>query len=110
MRTNKILNWIDFIIDVSNKVFTKNLLENNLNKFWTEIVETKVSENQQIWLLLRLQWTNAQYVTIGKLQRLNKTDKEYILEYIINKIEDKSEYYKTSNMISMIFSYNIKKV
>ena len=110
MRTNKILNWIDFIIDVSNKVFTKNLLENNLNKFWTEIVETKVSENQQIWLLLRLQWTNAQYVTIGKLQRLNKTDKEYILEYIINKIEDKSEYYKTTNMISMIFSYNIKKV
>ena len=110
MRTNKILNWIDFIIDVSNKVFTKNLLENNLNKFWTEIVETKVSENQHIWLLLRLQWTNAQYVTIGKLQRLNKTDKEYILEYIINKIEDKSEYYKTTNMISMIFSYNIKKV
>ena len=106
---NKILNWIDFKIEVKNQVFTKELLNNNLNKFWSEIVETKLSENQHIWLLYRIKWSNGDYVTIGKLQRLNKEDKTYISNFILNEIEDKSEYYKSSNMLAMIFSYNIKK-
>ncbi len=106
---NKILNWIDYYIDIKNKVFTKELLINNLNKFWDDIMETKLSENQHIWLLFRLRWANGEYVTIGKLQRLNKEDKDYILNFIIDEIEDKSEYYKTTNIVAMIFSYNIKK-
>ncbi len=106
---NKILNWIDYKIDIKNKVFTKDLLINNLNKFWDDIMETKLSENQHIWLLFRLRWANDEYVTIGKLQRLNKEDKDYILNFIIDEIEDKSEYYKTTNIVAMVFSYNIKK-
>jgi hypothetical protein len=108
MLKNKILNWIDYKFDIKNKIFTKDLLNTNLNKFWTEIVETKVSDNQHIWFLFRLKWDNGEYVTIGKLQRLNKEDKDYILNFIIEEIEDKSEYYKTTNMIAMIFSYNVR--
>ena len=106
---NKILNWIDYNINIKNKIFTKDLLLSNLNKFWNEIVETKVSDNQHIWLLFRLRWANGDYVTIGKLQRLNKEDKDYIFNFIIDEMEDKSEYYKTTNMLEMVFSYNIKK-
>jgi hypothetical protein len=69
----KILNWIDYKIDIKNKVFTKELLNTNLNKFWNEIVEQNISDNQHIWLLFRLRWTDGNYVTIGKLQKLNKT-------------------------------------
>jgi len=105
---NKILNWIDYNINIKNKVFTKELLNNNLNKFWNEIVENKLSDNQHIWFLFRLKWADGTYVTVGKLQRLNKEDRDFILEFIINEIEDKSEYYKTTNIISMVFSYNIK--
>jgi hypothetical protein len=108
MLKNKILNWIDYNINVKNKVFTKELLNTNLNKFWNEIVETKISDNKHIWFLFRLRWADGTYVTIGKLQRLNKEDKDYILNFLINEIEDKSEYYKTTNIISMVFSYNIK--
>jgi len=36
-------------------------------------------------------------------------DKDYLLNFIIDEMEDKSEYYKTTNMIAMIFSYTIKK-
>jgi hypothetical protein len=43
------------------------------------------------------------------LQKLNKQDKDYILNYILNMMEDKSEYYQSTEMISMIFSYNIRK-
>lgn len=108
MLKNKILNWIDYNINIKNKIFSKDLLINNLNKFWNEIVETKLTENQHIWFLFRIKWADGTFGTIGKLQRLNKEDKDYILNFIINEIEDKSEYYKTTNMISMVFSYNIK--
>ena len=108
-KTNKILNWIDYRVNTHNQLFTRDLLNNNLNRFWMDIMENKVSENQHIWLLFRLQWANGEYVTIGKLQKLNKTDKEYLLNYILNMMEDKSEYYISTEMISMIFSYNIRK-
>jgi hypothetical protein len=107
-KNKKILNWIDFKINVKNQIFNKEMLKANLNKFWSEILET-LKDNQHIWLLFRLQWSNGEYVTIGKLQKLNKEDMDYILNYIIDEIEDKSEYYKTNSIQSMIFSYNIKK-
>jgi hypothetical protein len=43
------------------------------------------------------------------MQRLNIEDKEYLLNFILDEMEDKSEYYKTTDMIAMIFSYTIKK-
>jgi len=106
---NKILNWIDYRINIKNKVFSKELLSNNLNKFWVDVMENKLSDNQHIWLLFRLQWANGEFVTIGKLQKLNKEDRDYILNYILSMMEDKSEYYTSTEMISIIFSYNIKK-
>jgi hypothetical protein len=108
-KTNKILNWIDYVISINNQIFTKDLLKNNLNKFWVDIMDAKLNDNQHIWLLFRLQWSNGEYVTIGKLQKLNKVDKEYLLNYILNMMEDKSEYYKSASISSIIFSYNIKK-
>lgn len=67
-----------------------------------------MAENQHIWFLFRIKWADGTYSTIGKIQKLNKEDKDYILNTIINEIDDKSEYYQTTNMISMVFSYNIK--
>jgi hypothetical protein len=57
-------------------------------------MENKLNENQHIWLLFRLEWSNGQFVTIGKLQKLNKEDKDYLFEYIMKNMEDKSDYYK----------------
>jgi len=72
-------------------------------------METKLSENQHIWLLFKLQWTNNNHVTIGKLIKLNKEDKDYLFEYILTNFEDKSEYYTEQTIKNMIFSYTIKK-
>lgn len=108
MLKNK-LNWTDFNIEIVNTNFSSILLKNKLDIFWKEIIETKLSENQHIWLLFRLQWTNNNYVTIGKLVKLNKEDKDYLLEYILKYMEDKSEYYTEQTIKKMIFSYTIKK-
>jgi hypothetical protein len=104
----KRLNWIDFKFDISNKIFTSELFKNKLNIFWREIMENKVQDNYHIWLLFRLQWANGQFVTIGKLVKLNKTDKDYLLDYILNNLDDKSDYYKETPLKLMIFSYTIK--
>lgn len=72
-------------------------------------MENKLSENQHIWLLFRLQWTNNQFVTIGKLVKLNKEDKNYLFDFILKYMEDKSEYYREETLKSMIFTYTIKK-
>ena len=109
MFKNNKLNWIDYIFEIKNKNFTSELFKNKLNIFWKEIMENKLNENQHIWLLFRLQWGNYQIVTIGKLQKLNKEDKNYLMEYILNNMEDKSDYYKEQPLKSMMFSYTIKK-
>ena len=108
MLKNK-LNWFDFKLEIVNINFSKELLESKLDIFWKEVMESKLFENQHIWLLFKLQWSNSKIVTIGKLVKLNKEDKNYLLEYILNNFEDKSEYYKEQSIQNMIFSYTIKK-
>lgn len=108
MLKNK-LNWIDFKFEIKNNNFSSPLLENKINIFWKEIMDNKFSDNQHIWLLFRLQWTNNQFVTIGKLVKLNKEDKNYLFDYIIKNINNYADYYTETPLKSMIFSYLIKK-
>jgi hypothetical protein len=103
------LNWMDYIFEIKNQNFSSELFKNKLNIFWKDIMENKLSENQHIWLLFRLQWGNGQFVTIGKLQKLNKEDEDYIMKYILKNMQDKSDYYKEQGLKSMVFSYIIKK-
>ena len=109
IKFNNKLNWTDFNIEIKNTNFSSKLLKSKLDIFWNEIMETKLSENHHIWLLFRLQWSNNNYVTIGKLVKLNKEDKDYLFNYIIRNMDDKSEYYTEQLIKSMIFSYTIKK-
>jgi hypothetical protein len=108
MLKNK-LNWFDFKFEIKNINFTQKLLQDKLDIFWNEIMDNKLSNNQHIWLLFRLQWSNSQYVTIGKLVKLNKEDKDWLLDFLMKNMDDKSEYYKEEYLKSMIFSYTIKK-
>ena len=105
---SKSINWGTFTIKVAPSLFTRKFFSTNLSIFWTNIVEKYVSENQHIYFLFNLKWTSGESDYLGGIQKLNKEDKDYILNFIIDEIEDKSEYYKTTNMVAMIFSYNIK--
>jgi hypothetical protein len=102
-------NWINYTIRITPSNFTKDLLESNLNKFWNEIVSPNVSEDQHIIFLFRIQWDDNQFATIGNLQKLNNDDKDYIFNYILDEIKDKSEYYLEQSIISIVFTYAIRE-
>jgi len=110
MRKNilKSLNWANYTIQLNPSIFSRDLIQTNLNLFWMNIVEKHLQENQHIMLLFRLQWANNQIVTIGNLNKLNIEDKEYILNKIIEEMENKSEYYLETSITSIIFSYGIR--
>ena len=102
-------NWINYTIRITPSNFTKDLLESNLNKFWNDIVSPNVSEDQHIIFLFRIQWDDNQFATIGNLQKLNNDDKDYIFNYILDEIKDKSEYYLEQSIISIVFTYAIRE-
>jgi hypothetical protein len=67
-----------------------------------------LDDNKHIIFLCRLQWDNGELATLGNLQRLNKEDKDYIFDYLLNMISIKSDAYTSNPMISLTFSYGIR--
>jgi hypothetical protein len=59
--------------------------------------------------MFRLQWDDNQFVTIGNLQKLNNNDKNYIFNYILDDLKDKSDYYKETAINSIVFTYAIRE-
>lgn len=104
----KLANWDNYTISLKPTIFTKDLLISSLDKFWTNIVEQRLNDDQHILFLFRLQWTDNQFVTIGNLQKLNKQDKDYILDFIMDEIKDRGDYYLENSIISIVFSYGIR--
>ena len=103
------LNWTNFTVKIkTNQVFSIQLLEFNINKFWKDVV-TSIPDNSHILLLTRIQRINGQFVTIGKLQRLNKTDKDYLIEFLKDQIEMKSDSYVNEQILQVTFSYGIRE-
>jgi hypothetical protein len=68
----------------------------------------KLDDNKHIIFLCRLQWDNGELATLGNIQRLNKDDKDYIFNYLLNMISIKSDAYTSNPMMSLTFSYGIR--
>ena len=108
------LHWENYYIPFSSganraeeMLFTNDLLKKYLNKFWVEKVD-KI-DNTHLLFLCRLQWENGEFATVGELQRLNKEDKEYIYNYLLDVISLKSgDVYKSIPIISITFSYGLR--
>ena len=105
---NKFSNWINYTIRITPTIFSRDLINTNLNKFWSNIVEKDLQDNQHIIFLFRLQWSDNQFATIGNLQRLNMEDKTYILNKIVDEMVDKGGYYLEHSIISLVFTYAIR--
>lgn len=108
LNNKKSLNWTNYIIKTTPSNFSKELLKNNLNKFWKDITTPKVSDNQHIIFMFRLQWIDDQFVTIGNMVKLNNNERDYIFNFILDDIKDKSDYYKETLIKSIVFTYIIK--
>ena len=100
--------WSEKVIKINNKVFTRGLFEKAFIKFWSEI-EAEFTGKNHIFILLKIKYSNGEYATIGKLQRLNKADYTWYIDWIIESMIFKLEYYNETQIESIIISYGFKK-
>jgi hypothetical protein len=100
--------WNVFELNFGNKIFTGSLFKNKFNKFFKNI-QSGFNKNNHLFILFKIKYNNGEFVTIGNLQRLNLTDKEWYINWIIDNMEFKSEYYNETQIESLIFSYGFKK-
>ena len=99
--------WKTLVFNINNKVFTKTLFENIFNKFWLQIIE-EFTENNHMFILFKIKYVNNEFSTIGKLQRLNSNDKNWYINWIIDNMEFKSEYYNETQIESFIITFGFK--
>lgn len=108
LRKSRKLNVWDLIeFNINNQLFSKSLFQKIFNQFWDK-VNYKFSDSNHMFILLKIKYQNNEYVTIGKLQRLNLNDKDWFINWIINNMIYKSEYYNETPIESIIFSYGFK--
>lgn len=105
---SKLTDWSTCTIRVAPSLFTRAFISTKLDVFWTNIVEKYVSENQHIYFLFKLQWSSGQSDYLGGIQKLNKEDKDYILNKILYKMVDRGDYYEPEAIISLEFKYSIR--
>lgn len=99
--------WETLWFKFSNKIFTKDLFETRFNKFWIKIKDN-LNDNNHMYILFRIKYISGDLLSIGKLQRINMNDKNWYIDYIIQNMEFKSEYYNETAIESVIFSYGFK--
>src|SRR6266567_3793113 len=102
-------NWNNLEIKLRNPILiSKALLKNNLNKFWEDKMN-HLDDNHHVLFILRLKFENNEVVTASTLQKINKTNKNDLIEYLYDRITSVShETYTTKPIKSIIFSYGIR--
>ena len=84
--------WNISTFNINNRIFTKTLFESIFNKYWKGI-ENKFTDHNHMFILFKIKYVNGEFATIGSLQRLSQNDKDWYINWIINNMEFKSEYY-----------------
>ena len=109
LRKNRSRNiWNELTINFGNKVFTTSLFKSKFNRFW-ENIQSQFNENNHLFILFKIKYVNSELVSIGKVQRLNLVDKNWYIDFILENMKFKSEYYNETQIESIIFSYGFKK-
>jgi predicted nuclease of restriction endonuclease-like (RecB) superfamily len=91
------------IFNLNNLLFTKDLFESKLELFWNKIC-LDFTDNNHMFILFKVKYQGSDFATIGNLQRLTYNDKNWYLNWIINNMILKSEYYNETAIESFIFS------
>jgi hypothetical protein len=104
--------WSNLYLPISNGLFlSKLLIKNTLNKLWNKDLQELLDGGdiqKHILLLFRIQLTNGEFSTLGKLQRLNYKDKSHLIEYLTALLELHTEEYNNRPIKAIILSYGIR--
>ena len=91
------------------QVLTKPLITEYINKFFIFIFQEIDPNKQYLVLIFRIILSSGNIKTVTKLQKLNRGNKEQLIEYINDKISLVQNSYFSEPINSIIISYGIRK-
>jgi hypothetical protein len=106
-KTQSIHSWKTIQFTLNNLVFTTDLFKTKFNVFWNK-VKDEFTDNNHMFILFKVKYKGSDYATIGNLQRLTQNDREWYINWIINNMILKSEYYNETPVESFVFSFGFK--
>jgi len=94
---------------IKNLILTSEVLELYINNFWNDIF-TPIQENKHLMLICKVEFNESElgYRSLGHLRRVNFTDKELFIEYIIARLGVLTDSYVTEPISKITFTYIIK--
>jgi hypothetical protein len=106
-KRKSIHNWNAMEFNLGNVLFTIDLFKTKFKLFWDR-VEPEFTIDNHMFILFKVKYQGSDFATIGNLQRINQNDKDWYINWIINNMILKSEYYNETAIESFIFSYGFK--
>ena len=95
-----------FKINFDQVLLTKALIKQFLELFWKKVM-ADLSDDQIVCVLLKIQFNNGQFSSLGSMQKIFKFDLIKLFQLYIDLIEIKSNEYKTTNIQNLIIVYSI---
>lgn len=100
--------WATYTIDLKKpSIIYKSVIDFAIKKFWSNNINN-IENNKHIIVLFRIVYINGIYNTIGNLQKLNKEDMNYYINYIIDILSIKSNDYKAEPINKIIINYGVR--
>lgn len=106
-KVRSIYKWKEVVFKINNRVFTTNLLIKFFTEFWNNVSD-QFNNNNHMFILFKIKYNNGEFSSIGKVQRINITDLNWYIDFIIEQMKFKSEYYNETPITEFIFSYGFK--
>ena len=108
-KNKQFFKWENISIPINKGILlNKHILNNNINNFWSKNVEN-LGEDLHLLILTRIKFDNGEFSTIGNLQRLNKEDKDFYINYLSNILDLKSDHYTSTPIIGFTISFGLRE-
>nr|YP_010146943.1 hypothetical protein K4014_mgp24 [Cyclocybe aegerita]QQP21452.1 hypothetical protein [Cyclocybe aegerita] len=85
-------------------LITKALLSFYIDKFYKDVINN-IDENQHFLFILRGIFEDNQPVSFFTIQKINKECKKELLNYLFNRISISNDFYLSTPLKSIVFSY-----
>ena len=101
--------WNNYEVTLpTSTLLTKTVLAEYIDNFFKETI-FKINDDQHVYLILRVRFSDNSISTIGKLQKVNKEVRNDYIEHVINHIDLINEAYSSKEIKSIIFSYGVRQ-
>jgi len=96
--------WTQFKKRIKKLLLTDDLITLYFNQFKKEVLNN-LNDNDFFLLFLKIKFHEGGFKTLGPLQKINKSDFDDILTLYKTILESKDEYYLTTPITLIVFSY-----